>query len=153
MPKYDAFGREIGEDTLSGLGGEKAAEPTPAPAAGWTEAQVAEAASSGAGAAPAARPAPAPRQPKPAPAPSFQIPDAPARVVRVRRRSGLGCLIALVVLAAVVAGPIVALFSLVDDAGKTDRRDHRRGRLRAGRRPGRARAARAGQAGLTAQPA
>ncbi len=28
MPKYDAFGREIGEDTLQGLGG----SPTPAPA-------------------------------------------------------------------------------------------------------------------------
>jgi hypothetical protein len=28
VPKYDAFGREIGEDTLQGLGG----SPTPAPA-------------------------------------------------------------------------------------------------------------------------
>ena len=31
MPKYDAFGREIGEDTLEGLGGKPGAKPRPAP--------------------------------------------------------------------------------------------------------------------------
>ena len=36
MPKYDAFGREIGEDTLQGLGG----SPTPAPAESAWEART-----------------------------------------------------------------------------------------------------------------
>lgn len=38
MPKYDAFGREIGEDTLEGLGGGSEVKPTPVPAeASWQD--------------------------------------------------------------------------------------------------------------------
>jgi hypothetical protein len=120
VPKYDAFGREIGEDTLSGLGGEGAgAAPTPE----WTEAQVAEAAAFGS-AAPEARAAapdaPAAPQPAPRPAPSvprFEMPATGAPVVHVRRRSGLGCFVGLVILLVVVAIPILAVVSLVGSAG------------------------------------
>ena len=120
MPKYDAFGREIGEDTLSGLGGE-ATESSAAPADSWTEAQVAEAASFGATAAPDAPAAPPPpkRQPAPAAMPSFEVPAARAPVIRVRRRSGFGCLVGLIVLIAIVAVPIIAVVGLVGSAGDT----------------------------------
>jgi hypothetical protein len=38
VPKYDAFGREIGEDTLAGLGGGSEVKPTPVPAeATWQQ--------------------------------------------------------------------------------------------------------------------
>ena len=38
MPKYDAFGREIGEDTLAGLGGGSEVKPVPKPVeATWQE--------------------------------------------------------------------------------------------------------------------
>lgn len=102
VPEYDAFGREIGEDTLSGLGGGEAtvrpapearvheeSAPTAAPAESWTE----------------------------APAPKTS--GTPARPVRARRRGGLGCLVGLVILAAVAAGPIIAVVSLVDSASDT----------------------------------
>lgn len=105
VPEYDAFGREIGENTLSGLGGGEAtirpepapeararedSVPTAAPADGWTE----------------------------APAPDAPV-VTPARPVRVRRMGGLGCLISLVILAAVVAGPVIAIVSLVGSASDT----------------------------------
>jgi hypothetical protein len=110
VPEYDAFGREIGENTLSGLGGEAGAappqppaEPAPAPppSDGWTTT--------------------APPQPAPEPAQvTFSVPDgAPVTVmptVRRRRMGGLGCLIGLVILAAVVAGPVIAVFSIVGSA-------------------------------------
>jgi len=104
VPEYDAFGREIGEDTLSGLGGTATPQPRPQPAPasappsdGFTEAKPAE----------------------PAPA-AFSIPEgAPVAVLpggRRRRAGGLGCLVGLVILAAVVAGPVIAIVSFVGSA-------------------------------------
>jgi hypothetical protein len=93
VPKYDAFGREIGEDTLSGLGGtdatagpspEPAPQPTAEPAAGRTETPP---------------------------------PGAPMQRITVRRTRGLGCIVGLLILVAVIAGPAIAIFSLVDEAG------------------------------------
>ena len=105
MPKYDAFGREIGENTLSGLGGGSDATVQPAP-------DESERPDPSPVAAPAAEPsggwteAPAPAQP-------------PRR--RSRKRSGrpLGCLLGLVILAAVVAGPVIAVVSFVGSASDT----------------------------------
>jgi hypothetical protein len=101
VPEYDAFGREIGEDTLAGLGGRDATvRPAPVPS-----------------------PAPAPEAPRtetpPPEASVFTTPDAPLRRVRERRGRGLGCLVGLVILAAVVAGPIIAVVSIVGSASDT----------------------------------
>jgi hypothetical protein len=65
--------------------------------------------------------APPRRQQPPGPTamPSFEVPAPGAPVVRVRRRGGVGCLVGLVILIAIVAGPIVALVGVVDDAGDT----------------------------------
>ena len=44
VPKFDAFGREIGEDTLSGLGGSDSAPqatPQPLPSESWSDAAAA----------------------------------------------------------------------------------------------------------------
>jgi hypothetical protein len=111
VPEYDAFGREIGEDTLAGLGGsESLSQPRPAPAEGWNEAQVAAAASF--------EPTPAPPVATPEPAPAtFQVPAAP--VVRMRRRRGLGCLVGLIVLAAFAAGPLIAVVGIVGSVEDT----------------------------------
>jgi hypothetical protein len=111
VPEYDAFGREIGENTLAGLGGDATAQPQPqprpAPAAadGWSERTV-----------------PRP-EPEPTPEPArvtFSVPEgAPVTVVpgvRRRRAGGLGCLVGLVILGAVVAGPVIAIVSLVGSA-------------------------------------
>jgi len=123
VPKYDAFGREIGEDTLAGLGGDDnaAASASATPADGWTEAQVEAAASFGASAPAEAPAAPPPRPPAPKPMPTpgatSGLPGSGARVVRVRRRGGLGCLVGLVVLLAIAAAPIIAIVSFIDDAG------------------------------------
>ena len=123
MPKYDAFGREVGEDTLAGLGGDNnaAASASATPADGWTDAQVKAAASFGATAAPDAPAAPPPRPaaPKPMPMPGSGagLPGSGPRVIRVRRRGGLGCLVGLVILLAIAAAPIIAIVSVVDDAG------------------------------------
>jgi hypothetical protein len=101
VPEYDAFGREIGENTLSGLGsGAPPAQPTPQP-----------------------QPTPAPAQEPAATAPqevTFSLPDgAPVTVMpgaRRRRTSGIGCLVALLILGAVVAAPVIAIFSFVGSA-------------------------------------
>ena len=123
VPKFDAFGREIGEDTLSGLGGSEPAPqatPQPVPATSWSEPPAA--ATFG---APVEDPPAAPPQPQPAaPQATFTIPGTipVSSIPGVRRRrgmSGFGCLIGIVVLAAVVAGPIIAIVSFVgaaDDA-------------------------------------
>jgi hypothetical protein len=111
VPEYDAFGREIGENTLAGLGGDATAppqpRPRPAPAAadGWSERTI---------------PRPEPdRAPEPARV-TFSVPEgAPVTVlpgVRRRRAGGLGCLVGLVVLGAVVAGPVIAIVGLVGSA-------------------------------------
>jgi hypothetical protein len=127
MPKYDAFGREIGEDTLAGLGGDPSAQPrpvTPEPADGWSEA---------AAAGPAAEPvagvpgqevplAPPPRQQRQQPA-SFSIPGQIPVGGRPRRRrrgvGGFGCLFALVFAAVLVAGPVIALVAFIGDTADT----------------------------------
>jgi hypothetical protein len=115
VPEYDAFGREIGENTLAGLGDDSGATkpapqaesaapaPTPAASDGWTEA--------------------APPRPEPEAAPAqvtFSLPEgAPVTVMpggRRRRAGGLGCLVGLVILAAVVAGPVIAIVSIVGSA-------------------------------------
>jgi len=54
-----------------------------------------------------------------APASGFDVAAAGAPVVRVRRRSGVGCLVGLVVLLALVAGPIFALVGFVGSAEDT----------------------------------
>jgi len=125
MPKYDAFGREIGEDTLAGLGGDPGSTPqptpSPVPADGWSEPSGRDEA-----------PAPAvfsggsevPIAPPPAQEPaSFTIPGqipVAGRPKKTRRgTSGLGCLIGLVVLAAVIAGPIIAIVAIVGETADT----------------------------------
>ena len=121
MPKYDAFGREIGEDTLSGLGGES--ESQAQSAASWSEEQLAAARTPqepAFSASPVEVPIePPPRQPAPAPA-SFSIPGqipVAGRPKRQRRGvGGLGCLISLIFLGVVIAGPIIAIVAFVGDA-------------------------------------
>ena len=82
MPKYDAFGREIGEDTLAGLGADPSARPRPID--------------------------PEPAEPASFSIPG-QIPAA-GRPRRTRRGvRGFGCLFALVFAAVLLAGPVVAL--------------------------------------------
>jgi hypothetical protein len=122
VPKYDAFGREIGENTLAGLGGSNepaaSAEPVPSSAGeSWASATPTAEPSADWTAAPSTQPAdgwtdaPAPE------APVVSFPDAPPRPINVRRARGLGCLVGLVILAAVVAGPVIAIVSVVSDAG------------------------------------
>jgi hypothetical protein len=101
VPEYDAFGREIGEDTLAGLGG----QPQPRRE-------------------PVAREEPAPRVEPPPERPdasrvTLSVPkDAPITVIpgRRRRTGGLGCFVGVVILAAVVAGPVIGLVSFVGSA-------------------------------------
>jgi hypothetical protein len=132
MPKYDAFGREIGEDTLAGLGGDPRTTPQPTPstipADGWSEpshhdhpgaSPSAASVSAGGSEVPIAPPA-QPQSPQPG---SFtlpgQIPIA-GRPKKARKgMGGLGCLIGLLVLAAVVAGPIIAIVAIVSDTADT----------------------------------
>jgi hypothetical protein len=113
VPKYDAFGREIGEDTLAGLGGSKYAPARESD--GWADAQLAEAA---AVPQPAVEPEPARAEPSAtAPEPArITLEGAPPRTVRVRRRGGAGCLVALIVFAVIAAAPIIAVVGLVGGA-------------------------------------
>lgn len=123
MPKYDAFGREVGEDTLAGLGGDNSVSTgaSATPLGDWTEDQVKAAASFGATAAPDAPDAPPTPTPEPPQMPTPEVgsglPVSGPRVIRVRRSSGLGCLVGLVVLLAIAAAPIIAIVSVVGDAG------------------------------------
>jgi hypothetical protein len=108
VPKYDAFGREIGEDTLSGLGGGSSVErPTP-------EAEPAPERE------PVVREAPPERVEPPEPQRmTFSVPEgAPVTVMpgRRRRSSGLGCLVGLVVAGAIVVGPVIGIVGLVGSA-------------------------------------
>jgi hypothetical protein len=132
MPEYDAFGREIGEDTLAGLGGEPGTTPQPIPSSipadGWSERTDHDHASSpgstssvfaGGSEVPIAPP-PQPQGPQPG---SFTIPGqipVAGRPKKARKgMGGLGCLIGLLVLAAVVAGPIIAIVAIVGDTAGT----------------------------------
>lgn len=127
MPKYDAFGREIGEDTLGGLGSGATANPAPdtetaedgysGPAGGATAEPVA---------AEPARPEPpvfaaaaATQQPRPQPRsqrPSVTIPLHPQR----RRRSGRGVIFVVLFVLFIFIAPLViggvVIFNTVDDA-------------------------------------
>jgi hypothetical protein len=109
VPEYDAFGREIGENTLAGLGGDSTVRP-----AARAEPEVAPPPPE-----PQAARAPAPEAPE-APQATFSVPEgAPVTAMpgaRKRRAGGLGCLVALVIAAAVIAGPVIAIVSFVDDA-------------------------------------
>jgi hypothetical protein len=113
VPKYDAFGREIGEDTLEGLGG-SSAERDEDLNRERTQAQAAPVADP-----PREPDAPVFGAPAPDPAapqrPVFAPPSGGRRTVRVGRRTGLGCLGVLVtgwtllVILGVAAGLILAL--------------------------------------------
>jgi hypothetical protein len=122
VPKYDPFGREIGEDTLAGLGGDPSARERAAPAEGRTEEQRAEAASFEPLAEPepavaAETPLTAPQRPQPAQVPRFEIPTSPAPTSRARRRGSTGCLGLVIVMAVIAAVPILAIVSFVGSAG------------------------------------
>jgi hypothetical protein len=122
VPDYDAFGREIGENTLAGLGGDSNAaraprpEPTPAPEEeeAWTEQLAARA-------EPTERAEPAPRPQPERPQMTLSVPEgAPVTVVPgvpKRRGRGLGCVVGLVLAAAIVAGPVIGIVALVSTAG------------------------------------
>jgi hypothetical protein len=138
VPEYDAFGREIGENTLAGLGGgDEYAPARKPPRDGWSDEQLAEAAAvepdaeataaeplsdgwSGAAApsgdaaaeAPAAQPAFEAPEHEPT-APAF---GQPAATVRVRKRTGAGCLAGLIVLVVIAAVPIFAVVGIVGSA-------------------------------------
>ena len=140
VPEYDAFGREIGENTLGGLAGEESKSGASAqPAREWTPEQLADATSYGASPTPTptstptpvARPQPEPQAtPQPQPAqfqqPQFEQPRIQSPAFQPqgipgarRRRSGVGCLVGLVILAAIIAIPVFAVVSVVDDASDT----------------------------------
>jgi hypothetical protein len=117
VPEYDAFGREIGENTLSGLGGDiPAAPPRPEP-----EPLPVSAPARADGSSETTVPHPRPERPPEPPQVTFSMPEgAPVTVipgVRRRRGSGLGCLVGLVILGAVAAGPIVAVLGIIGSAG------------------------------------
>jgi hypothetical protein len=132
MPEYDAFGREIGEDTLSGLVSEPAAQPTPpqprAPAPeSWTPPPAPQPTPGAPQAAPDAWAAPKmptgfgtppPAEGKP-PRGTFTIPGGipTGRLPGSRRRrGGGGALIAFVILATVVALPVFVVVNVVNKA-------------------------------------
>ena len=109
VPKYDAFGREIGENTLSGLGGDSRVQPPP-----QSEPQVEP-----------ERVTAAPRKQRrerkagKTPNATLAVPQgAPVSLPGVRRRrgGGLGCLVAFAILAAVVAAPVIGVISFIGDA-------------------------------------
>jgi hypothetical protein len=110
VPKYDAFGREVGENTLAGLGGDSNEARTPhaepAPADGWTE--------------PAERAEPAtrtrPERPQATPSARERAPVTVSPGAPKRRSKGLGCLVALVIAGAIAAGPVIGIIAFVDSA-------------------------------------
>jgi hypothetical protein len=114
VPEYDAFGREIGENTLEGLGGDSRADTPPAarPDSDGQAAALRAAASEA-----AAAPAP----------PVSSIGDPPPQsTARRRAPRAIGCLFSLVFLAAVVgvigiaaAGIFGAAQDAIDDVTDT----------------------------------
>ena len=126
MPEYDAFGREIGENTLEGLGGDSRAPERASEAAGWeARAEAARAQAAAAPAIPAEEPAPPPERPSPAPAP----PAPPQTAVRRRRGAApraIGCLVSLIfmglmlgVIGIVAAGIFGSAQNALDDVTDT----------------------------------
>jgi hypothetical protein len=148
VPKYDAFGREIGEDTLQGLGGSPSPAPvesawetrTEADEATWQAAEQVEVARRRAAddaadvqaerTEDARQEAPARRATPPRPTPAHRarrpaqrrpLPGRGRRAsagtpsIGVRKRSaGRGCLIAFVVLLAILGGLTAAIVGLVN---------------------------------------
>ena len=126
MPRYDAFGREIGEDTLGGLGSGATAEP--AVAEDGDPGATAQAAPTplgveapGLNGAPTPQPVEAPVLTTPQPrseGPSVTIPLRPPR--SRRRRSGRGLTFVLLFVLFIFIAPLVlgavAIFNTVDDA-------------------------------------
>jgi hypothetical protein len=131
VPKYDAFGREIGEDTLSGLGSGASAgpipevEPAPARTEGSPLRDDAEPLAppppqpQAFTAAPAQPPPPtftaAPQQPQPQ-RPYVSIPMRPPRRRRSRRGLGFVILFVLFIFVAPLVCGAVAVFNTVDNA-------------------------------------
>jgi hypothetical protein len=124
MPKYDAFGREIGEDTLEGLGGSSARpdesawqERTDREEATWQEAERVEVAriETAADAADAqAEQAEDARQAAAGESRWMATARPQVRTVRVKRSAaGKGCLVAFVMLILLVGGIIAGIASLV----------------------------------------
>jgi hypothetical protein len=126
VPKYDAFGREIGESTLSGLGSGAAAGPTPevAPAPERTEGSPLREAPDPLTPPPPAQPPPtftaAPAQPQPQqPAPQrpyVSIPMRPPGRRRSRRGVGVVILFVVIIIVAPLVGGAIAVFNTVDNA-------------------------------------
>jgi hypothetical protein len=121
VPEYDAFGREIGQNTLAGLGGDSSADSRPA-AAPDREAQAAALRAAAASEAPAPEP-PAISIGDPAPQ---AVPPPPQFIARRRAPRAIGCLFSLVFLAAVVgvigiaaAGIFGAAKDAIDDVTDT----------------------------------
>lgn len=115
MPKYDAFGREIGEDTLEGLGGKPGAKPRPAPPRPATPGPE----------APAAAPDAAARQALAAQlrgalaqAQTARAPAAPPAIPGARRSSNAarGCLIAFAMVFVVAGLGVAGLVFLIGHA-------------------------------------
>jgi hypothetical protein len=124
VPKYDAFGREIGEDTLSGLGGD---EKDAGSGSDWeariAEARAAQEAEEQEQAVPQPAPEPAvftagpqvPIAPPPSPTGPAQRPMVSIPRTGRRNRSGFGCLVGFVILTAILVGPVIAIVSFVGD--------------------------------------
>jgi hypothetical protein len=102
VPEYDAFGREIGENTLAGLGADSNPQPETAAAQPSRETPVARA---------TAPEAPRMTSSVPEGAPATALPG-----VGKRRGAGLGCVVALVVAAAVIAGPVIGVIAIFGEA-------------------------------------
>jgi len=130
VPKYDAFGREIGEDTLSGLGGD---QKDAGSGSDW-EARIADARTAQEEqeqAVPQPAPEPAvftaapqvPIAPPPSPTGPAQRPIVALPRTGRRNRSGFGCLVGFVILAAILVGPVIAIVSFVGDTADEIKRN------------------------------
>jgi hypothetical protein len=120
VPKYDAFGREIGEDTLSGLGSGASEGAQPEAEAVPLESGSPLRTPEPAPAAPQPQPQPRPEQPQPQ-RPFVSIPLRPPR--QRRRRRGLAFIVLFVLfifIAPLLVGGLV-IFSAVDGASQAVR--------------------------------
>ena len=128
MPEYDAFGREIGENTLEGLGGDSPSASPPSETAGW-EASAGAVRAQAAAQEQAARDATDAAEAAATPRPSvFDTGDAPpAQVTRTRAiPRSIGCLFSLIVLGVVFGGIALAVVGIwgaardaIDDVADT----------------------------------
>jgi hypothetical protein len=117
VPKYDAFGREIGEETLSGLGSGTSESAEPEAEAVPMEAGSPLRAPEPQSSTPLAQPQP------PQPEPQRPFVSIPLRPPRQRRRRGAGFVVLFVLfifIAPLLAGGLV-IFSAVDGATESVR--------------------------------